>query len=271
MDRFAIFVDAGYLFAEGGRALEGHVPKRSEIEITTNLAIETIRDKSAKLASGCSLLRIYWYDGASAQGPSAQQLSLAQSNDVKLRLGIVNNFGKQKGVDSLIVTDMVDLARNRAMSDAVVLSGDEDVRIGLQVAQNYGVRVHLLGIQSETNSQSQFLKQEADTTTELTRDEISRFITVKSSKQIKKPAPLLVLFDNKKSVILEIIQKTLSDLKNRPEEFSAVAEYVKSKQGLPKDVDGKLIATCRDSLNRNLDQNEKREVRQMLSAEIKAA
>jgi uncharacterized LabA/DUF88 family protein len=49
----------------------------------------------------------------------------------KVRLGFVNRAGEQKGVDSLIVTDMISPARNRAMADAVLRSGDEDLRVGV--------------------------------------------------------------------------------------------------------------------------------------------
>ena len=54
--------------------------------------------------------------------------TLARLTDVKVRLGLVNSYGQQKGVDSLIVTDMLTLARNRAMAHCVLLSGDEDLR-----------------------------------------------------------------------------------------------------------------------------------------------
>ncbi len=52
-----------------------------------------------------------------------EQQSIADADDVKLRLGIISPSGQQKGVDSLIVTDLVELARNHAISDADVLSG----------------------------------------------------------------------------------------------------------------------------------------------------
>ena len=58
---------------------------------------------------------------------------------------------------------MIALARNRAISDAVLVSGDEDLRVGVQQAQEFGVRVHLVGIKPGRGSQSLFLLQEADT------------------------------------------------------------------------------------------------------------
>ena len=63
------------------------------------------------------------------------------------------------------------------MCDAILLSGDEDLRVGVQQAQEFGVRVHLLGITPCRGSQSQFLMQEADTTHEWSKDNLSKFLT----------------------------------------------------------------------------------------------
>ena len=88
---------------------------------------------------------------------------------MKVRLGFINSAGQQKGVDSLIVTDLIGLARQKAICDALLISGDEDVRIGVQIAQNYGVRVHLLGIAPSRANQSIQLVHEADTSQEWAR------------------------------------------------------------------------------------------------------
>ncbi len=133
------------------------------------------------------LLRIYWYDGTST-GPSAQHIDLAFRASVKLRLGFVNTVGEQKGVDSLIVTDMITLARNGAMADGLLLSGDEDLRVGVQQAQEFGVKVHLLGIKPCRGSQSQFLLQEADTTHEWTETDVAKFLSIKpQGPQLRPP------------------------------------------------------------------------------------
>jgi hypothetical protein len=133
-------------------------------------------EEFAKDSTGVPVLRTYWYDGTST-GPTAQHVALAFKPRVKVRLGFVNTAGQQKGVDSLIVTDMISLARNHAMSDAVLLSGDEDLRVGVQQAQEFGVCVHLLGICPARGSQSQFLLQEADATHEWGRDKVSTFLS----------------------------------------------------------------------------------------------
>ncbi|MDP1731532.1 MAG: NYN domain-containing protein, partial [Devosia sp.] len=141
MDRVAVFVDAGYLFAQGSTALTGSKKARTALVINAPKAIEALKQVAASRAPVCSLLRIYWYDGAiGGPRPTTDQALLANLDDVKLRLGFVNSHGEQKGVDSLIVTDLIELARLKSVSDAVLLSGDEDVRVGVQIAQNYGVR-----------------------------------------------------------------------------------------------------------------------------------
>jgi hypothetical protein len=164
VNRVAVFVDAGYLFAQGSFALAGQKLPRSHVMLDQDAAVATFAAFASQIA-GLPLLRIYWYD-ATASGPTAPQRAIALLPNVKVRLGLINRAGEQKGVDSLIVTDMVALARNRAISDLVLLSGDEDLRVGVQLAQELGVRVHLVGISPSRTSQSLSLLQEADTTHE---------------------------------------------------------------------------------------------------------
>lgn len=91
--------------------------------------------------------------------------------------------GQQKGVDSLIATDPIELARQRAISEAVLLSGDEDVRVGVQIAQNYGVLVHLLGIHPARGPQSPTFRQEADTRSEWDKLTVEKFLSLRSVEQ----------------------------------------------------------------------------------------
>ena len=173
----AVFVDAGYLYAAGSKLLSGNNLPRSSVQLDPDAALAALRG-TIDTASPSRLLRIYWDDGVPRTGPTVKQEHLADSDDVKLRLGVIAYTGKQKGVDSLIVTDLIELARNHAISDAVLLSGDEDVRIGVQIAQTYGVRVHLLGIQPASDNQSRLLRQESDTTTEWQRSDLEAFLTI---------------------------------------------------------------------------------------------
>src|SRR6266545_2548466 len=117
MMRVAVFVDAGYLFAQGSALLTGQPRPRREVELDLDRILSALEELACRL-SGVPLLRIYWYDGTDS-GPTPQHLAVAYKPCVKLRLGFVNTAGEQKGVDSLIVTDMITLARNGAMSDAL--------------------------------------------------------------------------------------------------------------------------------------------------------
>ena len=144
IDRVAVFVDAGYLFAQGSIELFGKLLPR--VQMTLHAAGVTTRLREfAENISNLDLLRIYWYD-ATLTGPTQQHNDLAELSNLKVRLGTMNPQGQQRGVDALFVTDLITLARNGAMAPCLLLSGDEDLRIGVQLAQERGVRVHLLDI-----------------------------------------------------------------------------------------------------------------------------
>jgi hypothetical protein len=83
---------------------------------------------------------------------------------VKLRLGNLNARGQQKGVDAQIRADMETLARHRAITDAVLVAGDEDMVPAVEAAQAYGVRVHLWGVEPPYGTnQAERLVWESDT------------------------------------------------------------------------------------------------------------
>ena len=173
--RTATFVDAGYLYGGGFTALAGSTQPREYGKLDLSLTIAKLRATAAERTGNTTLLRIYWYDGMRGGRPSPEQERLAYMEDVKLRLGVVRDR-RQKGVDSLIVTDLIELARNHPITDAVLLAGDEDLRIGVQIAQSFGVRVHLIGIEPSRGNQSPFLLQEADTTTEWSKSDIEEIL-----------------------------------------------------------------------------------------------
>jgi uncharacterized LabA/DUF88 family protein len=76
------------------------------------------------------------------------------------------------------VTDLVTLAQNRALCDAVLVTGDDDLRDGVEQAQALGVRVHLVGIPPARENQAAALVQAADQVRELTRTELSSFLSL---------------------------------------------------------------------------------------------
>jgi hypothetical protein len=105
-----------------------------------------------------------------------EQTTLADMPDVKVRLGSINSAGQQTGVDSLLVTDLIDLARNQAIADTYIVTGDGDMRIAVQIAQSFGVRVHLINLEPAGVSLNPQLRQEADTLHEISKVDVGKFL-----------------------------------------------------------------------------------------------
>ncbi|MFF7731014.1 NYN domain-containing protein [Streptomyces sp. NPDC008001] len=143
----AIFVDAGYVYAAAGRLVAGTEDRRS-FDLDAEGLIEAFIDKARTIFPDSRLLRVYWYDGARRRIHTTEQQRIAELPDVKVRLGNLNANNQQKGVDSLIRTDLESLARHRAISDAALIGGDEDLVSAVEAAQGYGARVHLWGIEA---------------------------------------------------------------------------------------------------------------------------
>jgi uncharacterized LabA/DUF88 family protein len=161
MDKSAIFVDAGYLLAAGGRLTCGTTSRAAfkcdYVGLTAKLASWVEEHNGGQL----SCLRTYWYDGATNAVPTPDHEQIGGLPYVKVRLGRLIR-GEQKGVDALIYRDLMTLARERAVACAYLLSGDEDLREGVVAAQDMGVQVVLLGIPASTTNQSAALIRESD-------------------------------------------------------------------------------------------------------------
>jgi uncharacterized LabA/DUF88 family protein len=181
MDRSAIFVDAGYLLAAGGGLTCG-TTSRSAFKcdytgLTTKLAGWVEDHNGGRL----NCLRTYWYDGAINAVPTGDHERIGGLPYVKVRLGRLIH-GEQKGVDALIYRDLMTLARERAISCAYLLSGDEDLREGVVAAQDMGVQVVLLGIPSSRANQSAALIREADEHVVLPKDHWEEHFSTPSSE-----------------------------------------------------------------------------------------
>ena len=262
MDRVAVFVDAGYLFAQGSLELCGAKLTRGEIVLDHNAVTAKLKT-FAETVSELPLLRIYWYDGTS-QGPTLQHITLAGQASVKVRLGFVNSQGQQKGVDSLVVTDMITLARNRAMAECVLLSGDEDLRVGVQQAQEYGVRVHLLGIKPARGSQSNFLLQEADATHQWEASDLRNFLRRRPHVQPDAPPLAVATPDPQEGADapdpLEEVARQVAD-EIAENEIGPLVESIRATKLRPPEIDAKLLAISRRRLGNDLDSSQKSKVR----------
>jgi uncharacterized LabA/DUF88 family protein len=160
--RYAVLVDVGYIYAAAGELLFG-TSSRRDFRVDAVGLISSVTKHADEIFRG-ELLRVYWYDAARDRVPTIDQRVIAQMAWVKLRLGNLNARGQQKGVDANIRADMEALARHRAITDAVLIAGDEDMVPAVEAAQAYGVRVHLWGIEPPYGTnQAERLVWESDT------------------------------------------------------------------------------------------------------------
>lgn len=158
----AIFVDAGYVYASAGLLVAGTEDRRS-FDLDAGGLIDAFIDTARAVFADSRLLRVYWYDGARRRIHTPEQQAVAELPDVKVRLGNLNADNQQKGVDSLIRSDLESLARHRAIGDAALVGGDEDLVPAVEAAQGYGARVHLWGVEAaEGRNQADPLLWEAD-------------------------------------------------------------------------------------------------------------
>ena len=160
--RYAVMVDVGYIYAAAGELLFGSSSRR-DFRVNAVPLIQVITKHADEIIRG-ELLRVYWYDAARDRVPTIDQRVIAQMPWVKLRLGNLNARGQQKGVDAQIRADMEALARHRAITDSVLIAGDEDMVPAVEAAQAFGVRVHLWGIEPPYGTnQAERLVWESDT------------------------------------------------------------------------------------------------------------
>jgi uncharacterized LabA/DUF88 family protein len=185
LSRYAIMVDVGYIYASAGELLFGAASRR-EYRVDADKLIQALTRHADEQVRG-ELLRVYWYDAARDRVPTIDQRVIAQMPWVKLRLGNLNARGQQKGVDAQIRADMEALARHRAITDAILVAGDEDMVPAVEAAQAFGVRVHLWGIEPPYGTnQAERLVWESDTVEVLERSFVEPYFT---RQLVPEPVP----------------------------------------------------------------------------------
>jgi uncharacterized LabA/DUF88 family protein len=183
LSRYAIMVDVGYIYAAAGELLFS-ASSRREYRVDADKLIQALIRHAEGQVPG-ELLRVYWYDAARDRVPTIDQRVIAQMALVKLRLGNLNARGQQKGVDAQIRADMEALARHRAITDAILVAGDEDMVPAVEAAQAFGVRVHLWGVEPPYGTnQAERLVWESDTVEVLERSFVEPYFT----RQLAEPA-----------------------------------------------------------------------------------
>ncbi|MBO1333439.1 NYN domain-containing protein [Streptomyces sp. VRA16 Mangrove soil] len=193
MDRCIVLVDAGYLLGAAASLLAGE-PSRSRIHVDHTALIQGLRER-AESETERELLRIYWFDGAPDRVPQPEHRRLRVMPRVTVRLGaLTRSDGRwaQKGVDAAMHAELTELARNRACSDVVLVTGDGDLLPGMMAAKEHGVAVHLWAVQAADGdyNQSEDLVAEADERRVLDRTWITKAVRAKEFGGICSPPPV---------------------------------------------------------------------------------
>ena len=185
MDRCALFVDAGYVLADGAMAVHGTRRRESVswdypglLQLLSGLATERSR---------LPLLRCYWYDSTVEGRRSQDHETLADLPGVKLRVAKMRP-GRREGVESEIHRDLTTLARNKAVSDAVVVSAEEDLGQVISDVQDMGMRVTLLHIPVDGDpTVSRTLLQECDDVAEISAAHLRPYVELISGAEPPRP------------------------------------------------------------------------------------
>lgn len=242
--RVAVFVDAGYFLYQTARALGGET--RGDALIIPNKMREVLLNVIAKYFPGMSLLRIYWYDGVSRTMPAtSMHEEIARLDDFKMRYGTMNNQGQQKGVDGLIMSDLISLATNRAIVSALLISGDADLSPGVAAAQLLGVRVHRLEM-FDSGATSYNLQQEMDANHFLGADEIQKFAYRNRLRVLDMPT---LTKDPEADAEQKQAAPYLDDIvQDFLETLSAEQKATISEDYIPQDMDKDLLVFARNAM-----------------------
>lgn len=138
MDRCALFVDAAYLLAEGAMAVHG-TRQRDAVTWDYSSLLGLLNTLAVKHTQQ-PLLRCYWYEITAEAEGTPEHDKLAEIAGLKLRLQRARSR-QGDGIGLMAYRDLSTLAREHAVCDAVVVSGDEDMVHAVADAQDRGVRV----------------------------------------------------------------------------------------------------------------------------------
>jgi hypothetical protein len=160
VDRCALFVDASYVLADGAMAVHG--TRRGESVSWDYEGLLQLLSDLARERTGLPVLRCYWYEATVDGRRTAEQDALADIPGIKLRVAKIRP-GRREGVETEIHRDLTTLARNSAVSDALVVSAGEDLAQVIADVQDLGMRVTVVHIAVDGNwTISRSLRQESD-------------------------------------------------------------------------------------------------------------
>jgi hypothetical protein len=181
VDRCALFVDAGYVLTDGAMAVHG--TRRRESVSWDYAGLLQLFGSLATERTKLPLLRCYWYEATVEGRRSADHDTLADLPGVKLRVAKMRP-GRREGVEGEIHRDLTTLARNKAVSDVMVVSAEEDLAQVIADVQDMGMRVTLLHIAVDGNwTISRTLRQESDDILEISAAQLRPYVDLISGAE----------------------------------------------------------------------------------------
>jgi NYN domain len=185
VDRCALFVDASYVLADGAMAVHG--TRRTESVSWDYEGLLQLLSRLARERSGLPVLRCYWYEATMDGRRTAEQDALADVPGIKLRVAKIRP-GRREGVETEIHRDLTTLARNNAISDALVVSAEEDLAQVIADVQDLGMRVTLVHIAVDGNwTISRALRQESDEIIEISGDHLRPYVELVAGAEPAHP------------------------------------------------------------------------------------
>lgn len=288
MDRLVVLVDAGYLLSQAVKVLSNNQSRsRADLQLNDAAGLVTMLVAKAKTElQNQSLLRVYWYDGVK-NGLSAEHKALVAVDDVQLRAGTVNGKGQQKGVDSKIVIDLIELATNHAISDAMIVTGDGDLAIGIELSQRRGIRVAVLGVEERSVGvrpvQSSEVTDVADRVIRIGAADLAPYLGYvpnttppTSSPQppttVVSPAPSTPAQPATATTVqpVDIISQVAQFIASTQQPFDA-STTITAQGRVISAIDRKLLVFIATNINRRLTQQEKEQARQEFCTSIQAS
>jgi len=174
VDRCALFVDAGYVLADGAMAVHG-TRNRDSVSWDYSGLLKFLSGLSLD-RSGLPMLRCYWYEATVEGRRTSDHDTLADLPGLKLRLGRMRP-GRREGVEAEMHRDLNTLARNGAITDAILVSGEEDLAEVVAEVQDLGIRVILVHITVDGNwTIARPLRQECDDILEIGSAHLRPFV-----------------------------------------------------------------------------------------------
>lgn len=293
MKRIAIFVDAGYVWAQLDALLHGpassHGPMDQPALDHQHLRVRLLQEAQAQLPDG-DLLRVYWYDTPGPDGKTADHRAMDALDDVKLRLGVPPLAGR-------MTADLLGLAQHRAITHALLVSHDAALVPGVLAVQAMGMRVHGLSL-GEALAAGAELMAELDCKRHWGEAELHSLLTDGPAADAPTPAALLAWapaptltaalssFPSLPALTANGLEASPTRPKPGDVSLATVAQvahrqmldgphaqvFAALKPGmraLPREIDGALLAMGRQALGRTLTESEKRELRRELQGVVK--